>query len=339
MRRCIELSRLSKGQTRTNPLVGSLFLYEGKVINEGYHMKYGEGHAEVNALNANVITEKMFQQGTLFVSLEPCFHYGKTPPCVDLVLSKGITHIVVACEDPNPRVSGKSIEKLKQADIQVDMGLLGDDAKAHVRPYVVGITQQRPYVILKFAKSADGAIGLRQKAVWLTNTFAKYLVHKWRGECDAILVGTNTALIDNPQLTNRIYFGKKNIIRILLDKNLRVPQHYSIYDNEALTIVLTEKEKAAHDNVIYYQTDFGKDFLTPFLTYLYQEHKVGCLMVEGGAQVLTTFIEAKLWDEARVFETPVVLGEQGVRAPTLQGKLVGTHKIMDNLLSVFLREP
>jgi diaminohydroxyphosphoribosylaminopyrimidine deaminase/5-amino-6-(5-phosphoribosylamino)uracil reductase len=245
---------------------------------------------------------------------------------------------VIACEDPNPLVSGQSIQALQDAGVQVITNQLKEKGEILIRPFAVNIAKKRPYIILKYAQSNDGYIGHPERQIWLTNTFSKHLVHKWRSECDAILVGTNTALLDNPDLTNRLYFGKKNNVRILLDKNLKTPRTHNVFNNNSLTWVLSKKNKTNRDNVTYFNSNFEENHLADFMGKIYQQ-QIGTLIVEGGAKVLQSFIDANLWDEARIFHTPKTIGKGGITAPILKDStLQSTHQILDDILKVYYRK-
>jgi diaminohydroxyphosphoribosylaminopyrimidine deaminase / 5-amino-6-(5-phosphoribosylamino)uracil reductase len=336
IRRCIDLGRSSKGFVKTNPLVGAVFIHENKIVGEGAHIKYGEAHAEVNALRG--INAEVKRKGTLYVSLEPCFHQGKTPACLKLILDERLTNVVIACEDPNPQVAGKSIKALQNAGVHVITNILKEEGEQLIRPFAISMAKKRPYIILKYAQSNDGYIGHPERQIWLTNTFSKHLVHKWRSECDAILVGTNTALLDNPDLTNRLYFGKKENVRILLDKDLKTPRNHNVFDNNSLTWILTKKEIPKEDNVTYFTSNFDENHLADFMCDIYQR-QIGTLIIEGGAKVLQSFIDANLWDEARVFHSPKTIGEGGIAAPILKdANLQSTHQILDDVLKVYYRK-
>lgn len=339
IRRCFDLGNLFKGYTKTNPLVGAVLYFEGEIINEGSHERYGKAHAEVNALKVNSVSKEILRKATIFVSLEPCFHYGKTPPCVDLIIENQIQRVVIACQDPNPLVAGKSIKKLQEAGIEVVSNIEQSLGERLIRPFVVGIEQKRPYIILKYAHSADGYMGFPNEPIWFTNTFSKHLSHKWRSEVDAILVGKNTALIDNPSLNNRLYFGKKKIVRILLDKRNAVPLSFNIFNEEMPTWVLNEEKSEENQHIRYFRSDFKGDYLKQFMQKLY-ENQIGSIIIEGGAKVLNSFIEANLWDEARVFATPKILNrEDGIKAPIINEHLLKeTHQIDTDVLKVYFNQ-
>lgn len=336
IRRCLDLGRLYQGYTRTNPLVGAVITIGGKIEGEGAHEQFGKAHAEVNAVRS-LHDDLDLRTATIYVSLEPCSHFGKTPPCVNLILEKQIPNIVIGTTDPFHLVAGKSIAQLEAAERNVTVGVLEAESKRLIAPFVVGATQKRPYIILKYAQSEDGYLGRQSAPVWLTNAFSKHLVHKWRSEIDAIMVGTNTALIDDPQLTNRLYFGKKNPMRILIDRTLKVPMSHKIFDDSAETLVLTSKNTQNNNNVTYLQSKFEEDYLSAFMQQLYQQN-IGTLMVEGGAALLQSFIDANLWDEARVFTAPQSLGEyaDAIKAPQLKNaQKISTHKIANDSLVVY----
>ncbi len=334
MQRCIEIAQNAQQKVLSNPCVGALIVHNNRIIGEGAHERFGEAHAEVNAFkNVKPEQEILLSQSTLYVTLEPCFHTGKTPPCVQLILAKKIPRVVIACIDPFEKVAGQSIALLRQLGVEVVTGILQKEAEDIIRPFLTNIKKYRPHIILKYAKSQDGFIGQKDKQVWLTNSFSKHLTHRWRSECDAILIGTNTALIDNPSLTNRLYFGK-NPIRVLIDDKNITPKVSSIFDGKAETLVFTSKFRQNTDFVTYIQVDFDKNLLTTILKILFEQN-IGKLIVEGGAKTLQGFIDQNLWDEARVFTAPVLLHE-GIAAPTLRSyQRGGKNQIAEDLLEIF----
>ena len=337
MKRCFDLAAQNRGTVKTNPLVGAVVVHDNRIIGEGAHEVFGSAHAEVNAI-LQVGDNHLLGQSKLFVSLEPCFHHGKTPPCVQLILEKHIPEVFLSCEDPFEKVAGKSIELLKQKTVSVHLNVEKKGGADLIRPFIRGVVSQRPYIILKYAQSADLKMGIPDRQIWLTNHYSKVLVHKWRSEADAIMVGKSTALLDNPQLDNRLYFGKKQILRVVLDKDLSIPPSHHLFDGTSPTIVLTSKERANSDNVAYYQSNFSGQFLEKFMGYLY-EQQTGVLLVEGGAKLLQTFIDANLWDEARVFTVKKQLGEQAINAPRLKNeKLISKCRILDDELHQYYNE-
>ncbi len=326
-RRCFDLARLGNGKTSPNPSVGALIVRMDKIIGEGWHQEYGKAHAEVNAV-ADVKPQNIpyLSESDIFVSLEPCFHFGKTPPCVDLILKEKIPHVVIAFTDPNPNVAGRSIEKLRKNNVSVDnlqsfSTKISDDYENTLKPFVIGVTQQRPYIILKWAESADGYIGRQNERIQISNELSKRLVHKWRSECDAILIGTQTAETDNPALSNRFYFGKSPI-RVVIDKNRRLTHSLQIFDKTIKTILYTESSASTYTNnenklknIDFRQIKFDKSLILNILKDL-SAQQVGIILVEGGAKTLQSFIERGLWDEARIIKSPLTL-RGGIPAATL----------------------
>lgn len=316
MARCIELATRSHGYHQPNPEVGALLVHNGRIIGEGFHQIYGSAHAEVNAVQSVQEADRaLISQSTLYVTLEPCFHVGKTPPCVDLVLRERIPRVVIGCRDPFPLVAGQSIAKLQAAGVDVEVGALQSQVEWLNRRFLTMVQQHRPYVVLKYAVSNDGFLSKIGERVAISNALSQRLVHQWRSEEQAILVGTNTALIDNPHLTNRLY-KHRTPIRIVLDKSLRLPNTLNVFDGSVPTYVITENRHSPRlDYLTYGEIDFDAQLIPNLLTYLYKQ-KIQSVLVEGGAQVLQSFVNSGLWDEARVLVGNVNLGD-GVPAPRL----------------------
>lgn len=316
IRRCIELASNGLCNAAPNPMVGAVIVHNGKIIGEGYHAKCGEGHAEVNAIRS-VKDETLLKEATIYVSLEPCSHYGKTPPCADLIISKGIPRVVVGCIDPFSQVSGRGICKLREAGIDVTVGVLEEECKNLIRRFVTFNTQKRPYITLKWAESADGYIDINREngsPVVLSTPVTSMYVHKQRAEHKAILVGRRTALLDNPSLTTRNWYGK-NPLRLVIDRNLTLPAELKLFDHSTPTMVFTEKQKNSEDNLEYVALDFSKDILPQICTVLY-DRKIQSLLVEGGTTLLQSFIDSELWDEIFVEHSEKVLYE-GVKSPII----------------------
>ena len=329
MQRCLQLAACGLGTTSPNPMVGALLVCDGKIIGEGFHVQSGSPHAEVNAINS-VKDPDLLTKSTLYVSLEPCSHYGKTPPCAKLIIDKKIPKVVVACLDPNPQVSGRGINMLREAGVEVVTGVLEQEARTLNKRFICYQENHRPYIILKWAQSLDGFIDKNDEhPVRLSDDRNLLEVHKMRAVEDAILVGKNTALKDNPSLTARLYAGK-NPIRLLIDRRLQVPQTTHLYDGDVPTIVFCER-KGDSSKVEYVELDFSKDTTQQILEYLYKIN-VQSLIVEGGCETLQRFIDAELWDEARIEYAPVVLCT-GISAPKIDLKSaeieqVGTSKVV-----------
>jgi diaminohydroxyphosphoribosylaminopyrimidine deaminase/5-amino-6-(5-phosphoribosylamino)uracil reductase len=316
MERCLVLARNGIGRVSPNPMVGCVIVCDGRIIGEGYHVKYGEGHAEVNAI-ASVKDTSLLRDATLYVNLEPCAHYGKTPPCAKLIVEKEIPRVVIGCRDPNPQVSGRGIKMLHDAGIEVLTGVLEKESYDLNRVFMTAHLLKRPYVYLKWAQSADGFIDrFREEASIAPVVFSSPLtvqqVHKKRAEVSAIMVGTRTALLDNPSLTVR-YWAGKSPVRIVLDRMLRLPSRCRLFDAHTETIVFTGLEKESRPGIQYVQIDFEDNVLKQILSYLY-ENKRHSLLVEGGSRLLNSFLGEGLWDEAQVEISPVMLGD-GVKAP------------------------
>ncbi|AZJ31697.1 bifunctional diaminohydroxyphosphoribosylaminopyrimidine deaminase/5-amino-6-(5-phosphoribosylamino)uracil reductase RibD [Tenacibaculum mesophilum] len=333
--RCLELAKKGIGTTRPNPSVGAVIVHNNKIIGEGFTSPYGGPHAEVNAINA-VQNQELLKEATIYVTLEPCSHHGKTPPCADLIIEKGIPDIVIGCVDTNSLVAGKGIERLKKAGRNVIVGVCQKDCIEHHRRFFTVQNKKRPYIILKWAETKDGFIAPltkdEQKPVWISNQYSQQLVHKWRSEEHAILVGTNTVIADNPSLTVRNWKGN-NPIRIVIDKNLRIPSEVTVFDGNVKTIIVTEEKKEENQHVIYEQIDFSFQVAEQICEVLHK-HQIQSVIIEGGAKTLQTFIDANLWDEARVFIGDVVFGE-GVKHPVFSTKLSSEEKIDNDILRIY----
>ncbi len=342
MLRCIQLAKNGLGTTYPNPLVGSVIVLDNKIIGEGWHLEAGKPHAEVNAIKS-VKDKSLLEQATIYVSLEPCSHYGKTPPCADLIVAKGIKNVVVGSTDPNPQVAGNGIIKLMQAGCKVKIGVLEKECDALNKRFFTFQNKKRPYIFLKWAETQDGFIAPKsrdkQAPVWITNTYSRQRVHQMRAEEQAILVGTNTILVDNPSLTTREVAGT-NPTRIVIDRKLKIPTTATVLDGTVKTIVITEKEGKHLDNVIYELIDFNKPVASQICDVLYN-HKIQSLIIEGGAQTLQTFIDENLWDEAHQYKGDTIFSE-GTKAPVYNGvktmptiRKVSEEKIKDDTLIIF----
>lgn len=322
MERCLQLARKGEGFTKPNPLVGAVVVHNGKIIGEGFHRQYGEAHAEVNAI-ASVKDQALLRESTLYVSLEPCAHQGKTPPCTELIITKGIPRVVVAAGDPNPKVSGRGITLMRESGIEVAVGVLEEEAQELNRFFFVNQLYNRPYIILKWAQSSDGFMDCLRVAadgkrpVILSNSVTHTIVHKFRTEVQGIMVGTNTALLDNPQLTARRWFGD-DPVRVVIDRENKIPADASLFDGEVATIVFTASaSQSGNEHVKHVEIDFSKDICMQISDRLYEEG-IYSLLVEGGAQLLASFIREKMWDEAYVEIAEKAL-RSGVKAPLLEG--------------------
>lgn len=329
MHRCIQLALKGKGYTNPNPMVGAVVVYDDKIIGEGYHIRSGEGHAEVNAI-ASVKDKELLKKSTLYVSLEPCSHYGKTPPCAQLIIDSKIPNVVIGCLDPFPEVSGRGVKMLNNAGVKTKVGLLEKECIALNKAFITCQTKNRPYIYLKWAQSSDGFIDKERSATNTTPTiistdFSKVLVHKLRSETDAIMVGTNTVIADNPSLTTRLWFGK-DPIRVILDRTLRIPRDREIYNNKVKTIIVTgiKEHPSNGEHIEYLHIKFDAEFLINLFSEL-KNKGIQSIMVEGGSQLLSAIIDAQLWDEAFIEIADIQL-QAGTKAPNLDAKLVEAHE-------------
>ncbi|MDR6300336.1 bifunctional diaminohydroxyphosphoribosylaminopyrimidine deaminase/5-amino-6-(5-phosphoribosylamino)uracil reductase RibD [Mesonia maritima] len=334
--RCIQLAKNAEGKTYPNPLVGSVLVYKNEIIGEGWHQKAGKPHAEVNAIHS-VEDKKLLKKATIYVSLEPCSHFGKTPPCSDLIIEKGIKKVVIGTMDPFAKVAGRGIQKLMNAGCEVVLGVLEKECQELNKRFFTFHKKKRPYIILKWAQTKDGFIAPLQqnerKPVWISNEKSKQLVHKWRSEEQAILVGTNTAIKDNPKLNTRLVEGE-NPTRIVIDRNLKIPKNSHLFDGKISTFVFTENSSSKNqENLTFIPINFEENVPQQICDHLYQK-EFQSVIIEGGQQTLQSFIDKNLWDEARVFTGSVFL-EEGIKAPTFVGNKIASEEIGDNNLSIY----
>lgn len=301
MRRCFDLALLGGQKASPNPMVGAVLVYKNRIIGEGFHRAYGEAHAEVNAIRSVKEADAgLIRKASLYVSLEPCCFYGKTPPCTNLIIEKQIPRVVISCLDDSPQVAGKGVAQLREAGAEVVTGVLESEGRRLSRPRSVYVTHNRPYIILKYAQSRDGKFcPADRRQFWITNAYTKRLVHKWRSETDAILVGTRTAEIDDPRLTNRLYFGPSPL-RIVIDRQGRLSPNLKLFNGDSPTLVVTHREAPEYrDKVDLLQIQPTENLLEALLAELHRR-RLGVLLVEGGLQLLEYFLHEGCWDEARV---------------------------------------
>ena len=333
MQRALQLAQLGAGTVSPNPMVGCVIVHNGKIIGEGYHQKYGDAHAEVNAVNA-VSDKSLLSESDIYVTLEPCSHFGKTPPCADLLIKYKFKKVIVCNYDPNPLVAGQGIEKLRQAGIEVEVGLLEEEGRELNKRFFTYIEKKRPYIILKWAESADGFIAKKNyEAVQISNLLSRRFVHKMRSEEDAIMIGTNTVKYDNPTLNTRFWTGK-NAIRVLIDRELSLSKNLHVFDNSQKTICYNSLKDEIIENNIFVRTPLNTS-IEPFILEDLYQRKIQSIIIEGGTILLQSFIDLGLWDEAFILKSEIIL-EQGIDAPKIKRKEVLRQKLGDNLLTKVL---
>jgi diaminohydroxyphosphoribosylaminopyrimidine deaminase/5-amino-6-(5-phosphoribosylamino)uracil reductase len=336
MYRCLQLAKLGAGYVAPNPMVGAVLVHQNKIIGEGFHAQYGQAHAEVNCINSvRKYDKSLIEKSTMYVSLEPCAHYGKTPPCADLIIKNKIPGVVIACRDSYAEVDGRGIQKLQQAGINVITGILEKEAIELNKRFFTFHTKKRPYIILKWAQSNDAKIaGQDFSAVKISNDFTDRIVHRWRGEEVAILVGTNTALNDNPKLTTRCWKGN-NPVRLVIDRQLKLPASLHLFDGSVKTVVFNNLKNEEKNDITFYKIEAGENEIPALLNALHKLN-IQSVLVEGGAKLLQSFIDQHCWDEARVITNEQLSIGNGINAPVLSNNmLAGTQKIASDLLSIY----
>ena len=317
MNKCIALAKQGLGNTYPNPLVGSVVVYKGEVIGSGWHQKSGEAHAEVHSIR-HVSDRSMLADSTLYVNLEPCSHYGKTPPCTDLIIQSGIRHVVIGMKDPFEKVNGRGIKKLRDAGVRVDVGIEAAACRELNKRFITTIEKQRPYIILKWAETLDRFLAPKTKTtndpVWISNLLSRTLAHQWRAEEQSILIGKQTALDDNPALTTRLHKGPSPI-RLLIDPKEEVDRKAKVFNPDQKVIVFTANKSRTEAHIEYVAIDFSANGLQQILSTLFQKG-IQSMLVEGGSITLQHFIDSGLWDEARVITGREKFVE-GITAPNI----------------------
>ncbi len=337
----MQIAKNGIGTCRPNPAVGAVVVYQNKIIGEGFTSPYGGNHAEVNAINA-VKDKSLLKKATIYVTLEPCSHFGKTPPCADLIVKHQLKNVVIGCIDSNSLVAGKGIDRLKKAGINVTVGVLEAECKEHHKRFFTVQNKKRPYIILKWAQTKDGFVAPLtkdvQKPVWISNPYSQQLVHKWRAEEHAILVGTNTVIADNPKLNVRSWSGQ-NPVRIVLDRTLRASENHSVFDGSVKTIVITEKEissQKGNEELFIETIDFSNNLANQVCDVL-QKHQIQSVIIEGGSQTLQIFIDENLWDEALVFVGETTF-KTGVKAPIFNKVFTKEINIKTDVLKTYIND-
>jgi diaminohydroxyphosphoribosylaminopyrimidine deaminase/5-amino-6-(5-phosphoribosylamino)uracil reductase len=331
MQRCLQLALKGLGNVSPNPMVGCVIVHDDKIIGEGYHQKYGEAHAEVNAINA-VQDKSLLKSSTLYVSLEPCNHFGKTPPCADLILKYCIPNVVIGIQDPFEKVNGSGIKKLLEAGVHVTTGILEEECREINKRFFTFHIEKRPYVILKWAQSKDGFIGKKNQSLRISNELTRVINDMWRTQEDAVLIGGETARVDNPHLTVRTIEGR-NPMRIILSNSGELPANLNLFDGSATTLIYTNNNlQYANCETVVMPDENNLDFL---LSDLYRRN-IQSLIVEGGSSVLNQFIHEDKWDEIRIFESEDLL-EDGILAPTIDSMISSAEQIDNNQLKIIYR--
>jgi len=338
MQRCLDLAALGMGSVSPNPMVGAVIVRDNVIIGEGYHRKYGEGHAEVNAVD-QVISKfsnsaELLTRSTLYVSLEPCAHYGKTPPCADLIIKHRIQKVVVGCRDPFDAVNGKGIEKLQDASVEVIVGVLEKECQWLNRRFFTRVKKHRPYIILKWAQTVEGFFAPDDRSqYWITGSESRKLVHQWRGEEDAVLVGKNTAAIDDPQLNVR-YTQGRSPKRVVIDRKLELNKGLNIFNQSVETLIFNELKTDVDGKNKYIALEDFDRYVPQYILFQLYLQDIQSVIIEGGAYTLNTFIEAGLWDEARIFTGKTNL-QKGIKAPVIYGE-AEEFKIGADNLGIFI---
>ncbi|MEM1258026.1 MAG: bifunctional diaminohydroxyphosphoribosylaminopyrimidine deaminase/5-amino-6-(5-phosphoribosylamino)uracil reductase RibD [Bacteroidota bacterium] len=342
MLRAIELGKNALGTAAPNPAVGCCIVYQDSIIGEGYTDPYGGPHAEVNAIQS-VKDRSLLEKATLYVTLEPCSHFGKTPPCSDLIIKKKIPKVVIGLKDPHHKVAGKGIEKLKSAGIEVVIGIKEEACRTHHIRFLTFQEKKRPYIILKWAESSDGYIApdtskrnANAQPYWITNPYSRQLVHQWRSEEQSVLVGTQTALDDNPRLDVRHWKGR-DPVRIILDRTLKIPKTSHLFDGSSKTILLTQQKLESRPKEVIIETiNFNQDLPSQICSVLYR-HQITSMIIEGGTKTLQSFIDADVWDEARIFTGVATFGS-GTKSPVFTGNQGSRSTILEDGLNLFTHD-
>ncbi len=339
MHRCLQLAKLGAGNVAPNPMVGAVLVNNDRIIGEGYHQRYGEAHAEPNCIASVKNGDKhLIPDSLMYVSLEPCAHYGKTAPCSDLIIKNKIPKVVIGCRDPFKEVNGKGIEKLKAAGVKVELGILKNECEELNKRFFTFYTLHRPYIILKWAQTSNNKItGQGNNRLYITNEFTNRLVHKWRSEESAILAGTNTVALDDPELTTRLWTGN-NPIRLIVDLDLRLSYSSKVFNNKSGTIVFTKIKHEETNHPFYYQVTEDVNLVHQIINALHQL-KIQSVIIEGGAMLLQSFIDEEMWDEARTITNEELMISDGLKAPELNSCVkVGEQKILDDKIEIFKRQ-
>lgn len=336
MHRCIQLAKLAQGYVSPNPMVGAVLVHNQRIIGEGYHQVFGQAHAEVDCINSVQPQHRaLIPHSTLYVSLEPCSHYGKTPPCTELIIAHKIQKVVIGCMDPFPQVKGKGIAALQLQGIEVTTNVLQQECMELNKRFITFQTQHRPYIVLKWAQSANGRMARADRARFaISNQQSRRLVHKWRSQEASILVGTNTAFFDDPELTNRYWHGPQPL-RLIVDMELRLPSTLKLFNRQVSTIIFNTLKHEEQEGLSYYQVTTDASLVHQIVNALYQL-KIQSVLVEGGAKLLQSFIDENMWDEARIITNEEMTIPDGIAAPALENiQKITTQRLLGDRLDVY----
>jgi diaminohydroxyphosphoribosylaminopyrimidine deaminase / 5-amino-6-(5-phosphoribosylamino)uracil reductase len=338
IKRCIELAKLGIGKTSPNPIVGAVLVYQNNIISEGYYEYFGGPHAEVNCINkVAAVNQHLIPLSTLYVSLEPCCIFGKTPPCTQLIIQHQIKHVVIGCMDANTLINGKGIAQLQAVGVTVEVGVLKEECMALNEPFFYNQHTQLPYTILKWAQTNDEYIATTGNRVFISNDYTNRWVHQLRNECDGIMVGTHTVLKDNPQLNVRLE-GHQKITRIIIDKQLVIPNSFHIYNKQEPTIILNCKKQGLENDIEFIKLHDDDSFLIKALHQLYQKN-IGKLLVEGGGKLLQSFIDKGFWNKCYTITNQSLFLRSGVKAPTLhQHQKMGEWSMLSDKIDIYQKQ-
>ncbi len=339
MRRCMQLAEKGLGRVAPNPMVGAVLVYDNRIIGEGNHQLYGQAHAEVNCIhNVSEADKKLIPNATLYVSLEPCNHFGKTPPCTDLILQMGIKKVVIGCTDPFEKVNGNGIKRLRDSGVEVIEKVLENESVALNKRFFTFNQQKRPYIILKWAQTGDGKMGSGNKErLMISSAYSNLLVHQWRTEEAAIMVGTNTALWDNPQLNNRLWLGTQPI-RLVIDKQLKLPVHLHLFDQQQPSIVFNQMKQEQQGQVLFQKINAEENSIFQIMETCFQKG-IQSILVEGGKTLLQSFLDLGIWDECRVITNEQLIVSNGLDAPSTAGlKLIKQEKMANEMINYYSKK-
>ncbi|MAD97118.1 MAG: riboflavin biosynthesis protein RibD [Flavobacteriaceae bacterium] len=343
IKRCLQIAKNGNALTKPNPSVGAVIVVNDRIVGEGFTSPFGGPHAEINAINT-VQDASILKEATLYVTLEPCSHFGKTPPCANAIVNHKFKRVVIGCLDVNPKVSGNGVRILEEAGIEVEVGVMEAECRGHHQAFFTQHQRNRPHIILKWAQTKEGFMAPpkqeKREPFWITNRYSKQLVHKWRAEEQAILVGTTTVSKDNPKLNTRTWFGKSPL-RVVLDAELKLPVDSFVFDQSIRTLVLidasnAEKITTSSENLFFEPIDYESNMAQQICKVL-QKHQIQSVIIEGGAQTLQSFIAANLWDEARVFEGENSI-DKGLKAPRVTGNIKSEIAILNDTLTIYTND-